>query len=162
MNTAIVFASKYGTTEKVAGIIAEKLQETNKVELFSLNNNPNPDISGFEMVILGTSIYAGMPSKKMKTFCKKNETVLLQKKTALFICGMYPDKENQEKEFKTAYPEVLQNNAVATGFMGGAYKFELMNYFERLIIKKIAKTTTSFERIDEKAIETFIENILKP
>ena len=48
MKTAIIYASKYGTTEKVAGSIANKLKETNEVKLFSLRKNPNPDISGYE------------------------------------------------------------------------------------------------------------------
>jgi menaquinone-dependent protoporphyrinogen oxidase len=81
MKTAIIYTSKHGTTEKVAASIAEKLMEANGVELFSLKNNTNPDISGFETVILGTSIYAGQASGKMKTFCKANESALLQKKT---------------------------------------------------------------------------------
>ena len=159
MRIAIIYASKHGTTEKVACSIAEKLKETNEVELFSLNINANPDISGFEMVILGSSIYAGQASKKMKTFCRVNESVLLQKRLGLFVCGMDPNKEQQEKELKDAYPEVLQNSATATGFMGGAFLFEKMNFFERAIIKKIAKTTTSVQRIDNDAVDEFIKKL---
>ena len=157
MKVAILYVSKYGTTEKVACLIADKLKETNNVELFSLNKNPNQDISGFECVILGTPIYAGKASSKMKAFCKKNEPVLLQKKIGLFVCGMYPDKENQEKELKEAYPEALQQKAEAAVFLGGAFIFEQMNYFERMIIKQIAKTTTSVERIDNKAVDVFVK-----
>jgi len=156
MKTAIIYSSKYGTTENVANSIAEKLKDTNEVELFSLKKNPNPDISGFETVILGSSIYAGQASKKMKAFCKANESVLLQKKTGLFVCGMHHDKEQQEKELQDAYPEALQKNAAAVGFMGGAYLFERMNFFERMIIKKIAKTTTSVQRIDWEAVDSFV------
>jgi len=159
MKTIIVFASKYGTTEKVACSIAEKLTETSEVEMFSLNKNANPNISGFEMVILGSSIYAGQASKKMKTFCRVNESALLQKKTGLFVCGMHHDKEQQEKELKEAYPEVLHENAAAADFMGGEFLFEQMNIFERLIIKKIAKTTTSVHQIDWKAVDEFIEKL---
>jgi menaquinone-dependent protoporphyrinogen oxidase len=160
MKTAIIYTSKYGTTEKIACSIAEKLKETNGVELFSLKKNAKPNISAFETVILGSSIYAGQASGKMRTFCKANESVLLQKKTALFVCGMEPDKEKQEKELKDAYPEALQNKAIATGFLGGAFIFEKMNLFERMIIKKIAKTTTSVERIDWKSVDEFINKIM--
>ena len=161
MKTAIIYTSKYGTTEKIAGLIAEKLKESGEVELFSLAKYPNPDISAFETVILGTPIYAGQALKKMKTFCKMNETALLQKKTGLFICEMEPNKEKQEQELKNAYPEVLQKKAIATGFLGGAFLFEKMNFFERMIIKKIAKTTTSIQQIDEKAIDKFITIVAK-
>jgi len=159
MKTAILYTSKYGTTEKVACLIAEKLKETNDVALFSLNQHPKPEINGFECVILGTPIYAGQASSKIKAFCKANESVLLQKKIGLFVCGMYPDKTNREKELKEAYPETLHQKAEATGFLGGAFIFERMNYFERLIIKQIAKATTSVEQIDSKAIDAFVRKL---
>ncbi|MCL2649879.1 MAG: flavodoxin domain-containing protein [Candidatus Azobacteroides sp.] len=159
MKIAILYVSKHGTTEKVAGSIANKLRETNEVELFSLKENVNPDISRFEMVILGSSVYAGQASKKMKTFCKENEPVLLQKKIGLFICGMHPDKEQQEKELKYAYPEVLQKKAEAIGFMGGEFLFEQMNFFERFIAKKIAKTKSSVHRIDWDAVDDFVKKL---
>ena len=159
MKTAIIYASKYGTTEKIASLIAEKLKETGEIELFSLKKEQKPDINGFDTVILGTPIYAGKALKKMKKFCKTNETFLLQKKTGLFVCGMEPNKEKQEQELKVAYSETLLNKAHATGFLGGAFLFEKMNFVERMIIKKIAKTTTSVQRIDEKAINKFAEQV---
>jgi menaquinone-dependent protoporphyrinogen oxidase len=159
MKIAIIYASKHGTTEKVAGSIADKLMGTNEVELFSLNKNANPDISGFDMVILGSSIYAGQASGKMKSFCKANESVLLQKKTGLFVCGMHPDKEQQEKELNEAYPDILLKKAKATGFLGGEFLFEKMNFFERMIIKKIAKTESSVSQINWDAINDFCKKI---
>ena len=159
MKTAIIYASKHGTTENVASRIAEKLTETNGIELFSLNKNPNPDISGFEMVILGAPIYAGQPVKKMKDFCKANESVLLQKKTGLFVCGMEPEKEKREKELKEAYPASLYQKAEVTGFLGGAFIFEQMNFFERFIIKRISKINRTVRRIDWDAIDAFVERL---
>ena len=159
MKIAIIYTSKYGTTEKVAASMAESLKKTNEVELFSLTTNPNPNISEFDAVILGASIYAGQASKKMKAFCKANESVLLQKKLGLFVCGMQHDKEQQEKELKEVYSEILQQKAIASGFMGGAFLFEKMNYFERMIIKKIEKSTTSVERIEWEAVECFVNII---
>jgi len=160
MKIAIIYASKYGTTEKVAASIADKLKETNEVELFSLRNNPKPDISAFETVIIGSSVYAGQASGKMKTFCKENESLLLQKKIGLFVCGMHPDKEEQEKELKNAFPEVLLKKSEITSFLGGAYLFERMNFFERMIIKKVAKTTENVQQINWEGIDEFVNKIL--
>jgi len=156
---AIIYSSKHGTTEKVAHAIAEKLSGTNEIKLFSLKKNPNPDITGFDTVILGSSVYVGQASEKMKNFCKANESALLQKKTGLFVCGMHPDKEEQEKELKGSYSEILRENAIATGFFGGEFLFERMNFFERLIIKKIAKSTTSVHKIDWEAVDGFVEKL---
>ena len=159
MKIVIIYASKHGTTEKVAASIAEKLRENNEVALFSLKKNPNPDICDFGMVILGTPVYAGQASGKMQKFCKNNGQTLLQKKTGLFVCGMEPEQTKREKELTDAYPEVLLKNAVATGFLGGAFKFEEMNFMERFIINKIANTNESVSRIDEHAIEDFVAKL---
>ena len=159
MRTAIIYTTKYGTTEKVAASIAEKLKGTNTVEMFSLNTNTYPNIQDFETVILGTPIYAGQAPNKIKAFCKANKSVLLQKMMGLFVCGMHPDKEQQHKELKDAYPEVLLKNATVAEFMGGAFLFERMNFFERLIIKKIAKTTTSIQQIDLNVVDEFVAKL---
>jgi len=160
MKIAIIYVSKHGTTEKVAVSIAEKLGESNEVELFPLTKNATPNISDFEMVILGSSIYAGQASKKLKTFCKKNEQVLLQKKTGLFVCGMEPNRAKRQKELEDAFPDVLSKNALASGFLGGEFIFEQMNFFERFIINRIAKTNESVSRIDRNAIEIFIKKLI--
>ncbi|MCL2245835.1 MAG: flavodoxin domain-containing protein [Lentimicrobiaceae bacterium] len=160
MKTIIIYTSKHGTTEKVAIAIAEKLKETHEVTLCSLNKNAQPDISNFDTVILGTPIYAGQASKKMKVFCQTHESILLQKKTGLFVCGMDPDKNKQEQELSNAYSEALRKQAAATGFLGGAFLFELMNFFERFIIKRIVKTTTSVERIENEAVERFVGKLM--
>jgi len=160
MKIAVIYASKYGTTEKVAESIADRLKETNEVALLSLKKNPQPDISAFEMVLIGSSIYAGQASKKVKLFCKVNESLLLQKEIGLFVCGMHPDKEEQEKELKNAFPELLLKKSSATKFLGGAYLFERMNFFERMIIKKIAKTTSDVEQIDWEGVGVFVKILI--
>ena len=159
MKTAIIYVSKYGTTEKVAIAISEKISPKNEIQLISLKQMSNPDIARFERVILGVSIYAGQASKRMKEFCKTNENLLLEKTIGLFVCGMDPNKEKQETELKEAYPEQLLKNAIATGFMGGEFIFEKMNFLERLIIKKIAKTNSSVNRINWETIDEFVKKI---
>jgi len=156
MKIAIVYASKHGTTEKVAASIAEKLSVIGEVKMISLKKNKKPDIGGYDLVILGASIYVGKASKKMKRFCMENESVLLQKRTGLFVCGMHPDKAEQENELKNAYPEVLLEKAESTGFLGGEFLFDKMNFLERAIIKKIAKTESSVNRINWEAVYHFV------
>ena len=159
MKVAIIYASKHGTTEKVANAIADKIRDTSDVEVFSLKKNPNPNISEFDTVILGSSVYAGQTSKKMKTFCKENESVLLQKKLGLFICGMHINKEEIDKEIKISYPSTLQEKATVHEFLGGEFLFEKMNFFERFIARMIAKTKVSVHRIDWEGIDNFVQKI---
>ncbi len=159
MKTAIIYASKHGTTEKVARAIGEKLKGATDVELFSLKNTPNPDIRSFDTIVLGTSIYAGQPSKKMKAFCYGNEAALLQKRVGLFVCGIEPSPEGRKRETDAAYPEELRKHAAVVAFLGGEFLFEAMSFFERTIAGMIAKTTTSISRIDNDGVEVFAQKL---
>lgn len=156
--TAIIFTSKYRTTEKIAHLLAEKLGS--KVTLISLDKDKNPDITSYKTVILGTSIYAGKPRKTMAKFCEKNQDVFLQKTIGLFICGMQPDADSRNTEIVNAYPELLREHATSIGFLGGEFLFEKLNFFEKLIVKKVSKTTSSVSSIDEHAISEFANGIM--
>ena len=155
--TAIIYASKHGTTETVARLLAEELND--KAVLISLKENQNPDITQFEIVILGSAIYAGTSRKEMKKFCENNKEVLQQKTIGLFICGMEPNPINRENEIKNAYPESLLQHAKITGFLGGEFLFDKLNFLEKLIVKKVAKVTDSVSAIEKDTIATFAKEI---
>ena len=157
MKTAIIYASKYGMTEKVARRIGENLQTD--VTLFSLKDTPAPDIREFDTIILGTSIYAGQPSKKMKVFCSGNEAALLQKQLGLFVCGMEPSPEGRKRETDAAYPEALRKHAAVVSFLGGEFLFKSMNWLHRFIAQKIAKTKTPVSLIDVAGIDDFVKKL---
>jgi menaquinone-dependent protoporphyrinogen oxidase len=72
---------------------------------------------------------------------------------------MHPTKEEQDKEMKTAYPEVLQERAIEFKFLGGEFLMESMNFFERFIARMIAKTKTSVHRIDWDGIDDFVKKM---
>ncbi|GHS92588.1 flavodoxin [Bacteroidia bacterium] len=159
MKTAIIYTSKHGTTAKVAQIIAGRLTGS-QVSIIDLKKVKCPDLNSFDGIILGTSIYAGTSSKTMQRFCKDNIAVLTQKRLALFVCGMEPDTSKRQHELTNAYPQELDQQAVSTCFAGGEFQFEKMNFFERAIIKRIAKTDKSISQIDEESINRFIGEFL--
>lgn len=153
MRTAIVYVSKHGTTEKVARQIQQNLGEE-KAQLINLKNKPKFDLSHFEQVILGGSIHAGQIQKRMKDYYQKNVPELLEKRLGLFLCCMH--EEEAENQFINAYPEILRNHAISSKVMGGEFRFDKMNFFERAIVKKIAGTSESVSKIDEEKIQEFI------
>lgn len=155
---AIIYTSKYGTTEKVAKLLADKLEY--KVTLISLKQNNNPDIDAFDTIILGTSIYAGSPRKEITKFCKKNQNRLLEKTIGLFICGMQPGMDVRNKQIVKAYPEPLRQHAKIAAFLGGEFQFEKMNFLEKFIAKKASKVTNSVSSIDYSAIEEFVKELI--
>lgn len=157
MSIAIVFASKHGTTRKVASMILDKL-EANDTILFDLKNDPSPNISAFNMIVVGGSIHAGMIQKQVISFLEANKELILTKVLGLFICCMHEDIA--EKEFIDVYPELFRQHAVAHGQLGGEFKFDKMNFLERTIVHKVAKTKDSISRIEQQAINIFVNDLI--
>ncbi|MCX7921893.1 MAG: flavodoxin domain-containing protein [Clostridia bacterium] len=158
MNTLIIFASKHGTTEKCASILSKKL--TGKVDLHNLKAGAAPDLTKYDKVIIGGSIYAGRIQKEVSTFCSQNLSLLKDKKLGLFICCMFPN--NAETQLNGAFPQELLNSTAAKENFGGEMKFSDMNFGEKfltkMVSKVIAKNNPEIPQLDMKKDTSMIIN----
>lgn len=152
MKTLITYCTTHGCTEKAALELKNALEEN--VDLINLKKNSSPDLSIYDRVIIGGSIHAGQIQKKVKDFCSKNLNDLKSKELGLFICCM-EEGEKAEAQFAEAFPKALRQNAKATACFGGEFDFEKMNYFQKLIVKKVAKISASTSKVDHDAIKKF-------
>ena len=155
MKTAIIYATSHGTTEKVAQQIQSELG--NNAQLINLKQSKAVDLSQFEQVIIGGSIHAGMMQGKVRDFCKKNLLDLLQKRVALFMCGM--NEPDFETEFNNAFPELLRKHAITSKCIGGEFLFERMNFVERFIVNKISGVSQNVSKIDESKIIELVSDL---
>ena len=155
MRTAIVYATKHGTTRKVANKI-KALVWPGDVILFNLAETRDVELRSFDRIIIGSSIYAGSVSGRVKSFVKQNMVDLLQKEVGLFTCGMFFEKANEQIE--KSFPAVLRQHARSIKHLGGEYQFDDLNFVERFLVKKIGGATQSESHIDEKAIVAFVED----
>lgn len=153
MSTIIIYSTKHGTTEKVAEVLAEQL-DADTFRLEYEREVPPGKINNYDTIIIGGSIHAGNIQKEIKEFCEKNEDALLKKKLGLFMCCMQRDKEQQE--FDNAFPKTLREHSKANGLFGGEFIFEKMNFIEKFLVKKIAKTNKTVSELNYEAIEKFI------
>ena len=156
MNILIVFATKYGCTEKCVNKLKDKL--TGEIDTVNLKNSSQINVSNYETVIIGGSIHAGKIQKKVKKFCQNYLSILIDKRIGLFICCM-EEGEKAINQFNEAFPDELIQHASATGIFGGEFNFEKMNFVERYIVKKIAKIDKSISKISEENINKFINQI---
>jgi menaquinone-dependent protoporphyrinogen oxidase len=158
MKTAIIFASKHGTTAKVAHMIKNGLLYE-QTDLINLKLYSKIDLSNYDSVIIGGSIHAGKIQNSVSNFCKSNTVALMGKKLGLFLCCM--DNELGQNQFNTAFPELLRLHALSKKVVGGEFLFEKMNFIERIIVKKIAKVNSSVSKIDEQKIKELSEEMRK-
>jgi len=104
MKTIVVYASKMGSTRKVAEYIAGKIGS----EAIDLKKNPRPDVSGFDRIILGSGVYVGGLSKRLIAFIK--DAGLGGKDVRMFICcklsGDKGDEQIRKISEKFGFPAV--------------------------------------------------------
>ena len=152
MKTLIAYCTNHGYTEKAALELKNFLGDD--VDLVNLKMETNPNIEEYERVIIGGSIHAGQIQKRVKAFCNAKLEQLKCKELGLFICCM-EEGETAQKQLHEAFPEELHLKAKAVSCLGGEFNFEKMNFFEKLIVKKVAKVEESTSKINQKAIKSF-------
>lgn len=151
MDTLLVYASKYGCTEKCAKLVAERLN--GNVDMVNLKEKKEIDLSKYNKVIIGGSIYIGKIQKEVTEFCSKYLNTLKEKPIGLFICGL--QKDAIETEINQNFPPELLEIAEAKEYFGGEFIFEKMNFMEKMIVKKVAKTNSDISEIQEDNINKF-------
>ena len=156
MKTLIIYGTKHGCAEKCSNLLKDKLQ--GDIVTVNIKKESIPDISLFDNIIVGGSIYAGQIQKEIKNFCIKNLSILKSKRVGLFICGM--NNKEIPTLLKNYFPEELLSSSIAKEYFGGEFIFKNMNFLERFIIKKIAKSDKDSSTLSKETINKFAELIL--
>ncbi len=152
MKTLIIYASKHGTTSEIAERVS-RLIGINKCRVVNIDEEILPSLSEFDTVIIGGSIYFGKIQKKIQRFCEIYAEELLQKRVGLFICCM--KRQAERVEFNNAFPAILIEHATAKGIFGGEFKFDNLNFVEKMIVKKSVGVDKSVRRINAQSINHF-------
>lgn len=134
MKTAIVYATKYGCTKKCAEILKSYL--AGEVDILSAKTD-KINLSQYDVVLVGGSIYMGKIRKEITQFCKHNLKQLLCKKIGLFACCYTPN--GTEGFFETLYPIELLNHASYVTSIGGKMDYEKMNFLYRKLFQSLKK-----------------------
>lgn len=155
MSTLIVYCSNHGTTKKVATKLKDRL--SGEVTLLDISKQKQEiAFDDFDSIIVGGSIHIGNLQGKLKKFLQEYNHHLLMKKLGLFLCCMH-DGEQAVEQMHNAFPEHLRENAVAIGLFGGEFLVSRMNFWEKLIVKKVAGATEDVSNIKDDKIQEFAD-----
>jgi menaquinone-dependent protoporphyrinogen oxidase len=152
MRTLIVFATKYGTAEKCAHLLKDRLP--GEVDFLNLKQTKGADLSPYGTVIIGGSIYMGGIQKEVKAFCTTHSKTLLDKKLGLYICCMR-DGEMAETEIDQAFPGELLDHASVKDYFGGEFIFKKMSFMDRFIARKVAKIDRDTSTLSQEKLQRF-------
>ncbi len=154
MNILIVYASKYGCTEKCVELLSKELN--GEVDIVDLKRIRDINISKYEKIIIGGSIYIGKIQKEVTDFCSKNLDRLKDKRIGLFICGMQ-EGDSANTELNQNFNPALIKIADAKECFGGEFIFDKMNFIDKFIVKKVSKVTSNKSNILEENIHKFAQ-----
>ncbi|MPW25502.1 flavodoxin [Alkalibaculum sp. M08DMB] len=154
MNTLIVYASKYGCTEKCANLVKKGLND--QVDLINLKEVNDIDLSKYSKVIIGGSIYVGKIQKIVSDFCSKYLDELLEKRVGLFICAMQ-EADIIDKQLNENFPLELTEKAEIKEWLGGEFLLDKMSFIDKMIVKKVSKVTTNTTNILVDKINGFVK-----
>jgi menaquinone-dependent protoporphyrinogen oxidase len=151
MKTLVLYATKRGAAREIAERIARALE----CAAYDLGGGDIPPLEGYDAVVIGGSLYAGMVRKEAKAFAAQNEAALLGKKVGLFLSGL---GKGSEEAFQTNFPKAIVEGAKAKGSMGGIYDPAKCGFGERLIMRLLGKRQYT-NTISDEAIGVFVKEM---
>ena len=88
MKTLIAYASKTGTAEKCARMLAERIPDATLCDLCK----EKPDPSAYDQVIVGGGVRMGALHVDARQYLDGCKPILLQKRLGLFLCAGFVEK----------------------------------------------------------------------
>ena len=160
MKILIAYSSKSGTTRECAEALAKELSN-NDVTLGDLEETA-PDITAYDIAIIGGYVRMGKISKTMRTYIAQNEKLLNETMHAFFLCCGLP--ESTEYYFEKAVPRQLLNSSISNICFGGDLRVNkqkgLDKFIAKLILNDIKSNNANEDRREEKAVPAVLpENI---
>lgn len=146
MKTLVLYESKHGATKKVAELLGKKIENSVVAKLADFRGK----LYKYDRVILGGPIYGGKLHPRVKKYFDENHFEI----DAVFLSGMR--HELAEQEIHDNLPdEFIEKKKVV--FVGGAFNFESMNFFEKLIVRMVTKVKHSKESFLMDQIEELVK-----
>jgi menaquinone-dependent protoporphyrinogen oxidase len=149
MRVLVAYASKHGSTGGVAEAIVERLRAL-EVGAEACSVDDVEDLRGFDVVVLGSAIYAGSWIKGAVDFAERNRDTLEQLPVWLFSVGPLGEEvEDQEEQPKqlAALREELHPRGYRVFF--GALDRAKLSFPERMMVKAVRAPEGDFRDWDE-------------
>ena len=157
MKGIIIYATKYGCTEKAVKLLQSKIPE--EIKTVNVAREKAPDLSLFDTVILGGPIYIGKMHEALSAYMQQNLEVLKRKRLALFVCAGEQDPALMEKQLASAFPEELYNRAIMREVFGGELYWDKLDLMTKLILRVVKGIKEGYSRLSEVKIDRLARGI---
>lgn len=134
----IVVGSEKGSTLEIGNKMKSILEKKQfKVDCISAPPQTFP-LHEYDLIVIGSGIYGGVPHKNVKSFIDSNRTELNNKNIAVFaVCGMQASKSQKHKEQALHFIDSVSYGLkpiIKTVFAGKIPSYSIANFILRLAI----------------------------
>ena len=141
MKILIAYAGRHGTTKECA----ERLQSFlagKDVQVVDLAKE-TPEVSQFDICLVGASVRFGRLQKPAREFLKRQEKALCEKHLGLFFCCGLPHESEYYRD--VLFSKKLKEHAFELLYFGGSLRQEGLSFWERRLIGSIRSAIAESE-----------------
>ncbi|NCB01101.1 MAG: hypothetical protein EOM67_02910, partial [Spirochaetia bacterium] len=113
----------------------------------------------YDLIIVGSAVYASRISSSVKKFCKLRNEELLSRPLALFMCGT--GEELQDKFYTKNYNPTLLNHALEKGWFGGVIEVDKHKNITKFVLSRILKGEKELHVEKLENVDPFVKAIQK-
>lgn len=154
MRTAILYGSKYGSTETCAKKIASEIK--GQVNLINLLENKPCKLKEYDAVLMGGAVYAGKMADEVIHGIKALN--LDGVPYGLFICCK-DEREKAEGYLRLNLGDEIVDRAKWVEHLGHGINLDRMNFVARLAMKTMFKIKKSYTDFNLTAIHRLVEGV---
>ena len=163
----IIYSTTDGHTRKISQRLQRVIeQQAHQVEVVSIDDQPDIDLSHFDNIVVGASIRYGKHSPQVYTFIDKNRRVLESRPNAFFSVNMVARKpEKREADTNPYVKKFLKQipwKPRVVAVFAGKINYPIYSFRDRTIIRLImwitngpTDPTTVREFTDWEQVEAF-------
>ena len=166
----IIYSSVDGHTKLICEYILKLTQSINEVDIISLSQAQNKNLSNYDMITVGASVRYGKHRPELYQFIQKNHILLNLKQNAFFSVNAVA--RNRDKNTPETNPYMQKFLTLSKwqpkilAVFGGKIDYPKYNFFDKRIIQFImfitkgpTNASKSYEFTNWKDVEHFTNKI---
>lgn len=158
---AILYATKYGSTERIAGMIRDGLvaRGTPGRDVVLERIDRPASLPDAATVVVGAPIYGGTIPRAARGFIEAHVDELLERRVALFLSCLY-EGSRAEQQLADNFPARLVAHAFGRYYPGSRLVLSDLRFFDRLIMKKVGGIERDVDTVKSEEIGRIVDDLL--
>ncbi|MCT4544900.1 MAG: flavodoxin domain-containing protein [Vallitalea sp.] len=153
-NVLVAYASKHGSTEKIAHWIGNEIR--GNVDVVNVNNIHNLN---YDYIILGSPIYDHEPLPEMSNFINKNKEELRNKNKSVFVVSSDNEERSKREMNINALTKIIPGEINQSAVFAGEIDNSELSSSEQESVNRymnsISKPIGSYSKLNEKKCREF-------